>query len=591
LFKHMATWLDERIGSRNMVRGVLDEPIPGGPRWRYALGSAVMACVVIEAVTGLILMLNYSPSTTTAWGSVYYIHAQVGLGWFIRGLHRFGAYAMVVLLVLHLIQTAVAGAYRAPREANWWIGVFLLLLTLGFGVTGNILHWDQHGFWAAKVETVIAGGAPVIGPSIERLAVGGTNLGNLTLTRIYGLHVGVLPVLFTLLVCAHIALIRRHGLTPPRNVLATEPAWPRQSFYRVLAYAAVFAALAAIVIVNKGTALGSPADPASEDFPARPEWYFLWLFQMLKYFHGEREVIATVIIPGALMTVLLLLPLFDKVLPGKIAHFLACTFVFALVGGAGSLTYLGFQEDAKSEVYLKGRKNAEWARSRAFQLAGDESVGIPPEGPAYLLGRDPLYHGGGVFEKKCQGCHPFGDQAATARSAPNLKGYGTRAWVRGLLENPDSETYFGKVANCEGMSEWKKRTKLTSKQLDDVADYVATFANIDFEITPDEWAAQDKLSEHPGRKPFQECLKCHTMGDVSEEVKNKKEKESPDLFAYNSTRWTARMIRNPNHPKNYGHLEPEQKMPVFASQLTDDDLTTLVRYLKGDYLPALSPKP
>jgi ubiquinol-cytochrome c reductase cytochrome b subunit len=591
LFRHMASWLDERIGHRNMVQGVLDEPIPGGPRWRYALGSAVMACVVIETVTGLMLMLNYSPSATTAWGSVYYINAQVGLGWFVRGLHRFGAYAMVVLLVFHLIQTTLAAAYRSPREANWWVGVFLLLLTLGFGVTGNILPWDQHGFWAAKVETVIAGGAPVIGPSIERLAVGGTTLGNLTLTRIYGLHVGVLPLCFALLICAHIALIRRHGLTPPRNVLATEPAWPGQAFYRMLVYAAVFAVVAAIVIVNKGTPLSAPADPASEDFPARPEWYFLWLFQMLKYFHGEREVIATVIIPGALMTVLILIPLFDKVLPGKLAHFLACTFVFALVGGAGYLTYLGFQEDARSEAYLKGRKNAEWAASRASQLAGDDSVGIPPEGAAYLLGRDPLYHGGGVFEKKCQGCHSFGDQAATAQSAPNLKGYGTRAWFRGLLEKPDSADYFGKVANSEGMSEWKKRTRLTPQQLDDVADYVATFATIDPETTPDEWAAQDKASEHPGRKSFQECLKCHTMGDVSEAVKNKKEKESPDLFAYNSTRWTARMIRNPNHPKHYGFLEPDQKMPVFAGQLTDDDVTTLIRYLKGDYLPAPTPRP
>jgi quinol-cytochrome oxidoreductase complex cytochrome b subunit/mono/diheme cytochrome c family protein len=591
LFKQLANWLDDRTGGGTLVRGVLEEPIPGGPRWRYALGSAVTACLLIEVVTGLFLMLSYSPSTSSAWGSVYYINYQAGLGWFIRGMHRFGAYAMVVLLVLHLIQTTLAGAYRAPREATWWFGVFLLLLTLGAGVTGNILPWDQQGYWAAVVETVIAGGAPVVGPSIERLAVGGTSLGNLTLTRIYGLHVGVLPLLFMLLLVGHVALVRRHGLTPSRDAKGVVPAWPTQAFYRTVAGVVVFGVIAAITIVNRGTALSAPADPSSEDFPARPEWYFLWLFQLLKYFHGESEVIATVIIPGALMTTLLLLPLLDKALPGKIAHFFACSFVFALIGGAGTLTVLGFRADANDPVYREGRAKALWARARAVQLAEDESVGIPPEGAGYLLGRDPLYHGGGLFEKKCQGCHSFGSKAATERAAPNLGGYGTTAWVRGLLEKPDSTDYFGGVAGGEGMATWKKRSKLTAKQLDDVSAYVATFAAIDRETTPSEWANADAVSEHPGRKPFGECLKCHTIGDTTEAVRNKKEMEAPDLFAYGSDRWTGRMIKNPNHESHYGYLGPDQKMPAFGAQLTGDDLMTLIRYLKGDYPPAPTPRP
>ena len=585
MVKPLLSWLGHRTGVPDAVRHALDAPVPGGARWRYVLGSALAACFGIEAFTGLLLMLDYSPSSASAWGSVYYIQYQTGAGWFLRGLHRFGSYAMVVLLVFHLLQVVIAGAYRAPREANWWVGVVLMLLTLGLGLTGNMLPWDQHGYWAAVVETVIAGGAPLIGPSIQRLAVGGPGIGNLTLTRMYGLHIGLLPTLFILCLMAHAALVRRHGLTPPRVVKDIEPAWPHQVFYRLLAGAVVLGTLVAIVLVNHGAPLEAPADPSGDDYPARPEWYFLWLFRLLKYFPGEREIIATVIVPGAILAVMFLIPLLDKVLPRGLAHFLSCAFVFGVVGGAGYLTYEGWHADAIDSTYQAGRERANRAAARAIQLASDESVGIPPDGASYLLSRDPLHRGGGLFEAKCAGCHAFGGRVPKEQSAADLKGYGSRDWIRGLLEKPDAPAYFGKAANCEGMATWKSASKLSAKELDDVADFVATFASIDPEVSPDDWAAAAKGANHPGRKPFyRECTDCHTMGNLVE--REKKTQESPDLFAWGSPRWTARIIKAPGHPSLYGYLAEEQKMPAFGGQLTESDVSALVRYLKGDYIPA-----
>src|SRR5262249_21505617 len=157
----------------------------------------------------------------------------------------------------------------------------------------------------------------------------------------YGLHVGLLPVLFALCLVAHVALFRRHGLTPPRKAdqHPTGTFWPEQLFMDSVASVIVFGVLVALVLGEGGANLDAPADPSSSEYPARPEWYFLSLFQLLKYFPGKQEMIGTIIIPGAILVVMFLIPLFDRVLPNRLAHFLACCLVFGLVGGAGYLTY------------------------------------------------------------------------------------------------------------------------------------------------------------------------------------------------------------------------------------------------------------
>jgi ubiquinol-cytochrome c reductase cytochrome b subunit len=583
LRNRLADWLDHRTGYRAILHEALEEPIPGGARWRYVFGSALSTTFLIQLVTGLLLMLSYSPSASTAWGSVFYISNQVALGWFLRGIHHFGSQAMIVLLVMHLLQVLVAGAYRAPREVNWWFGLALMFVTLGFSLTGYLLPWDQKGYWATKVATNIMGGAPVIGQYLQKILVGGADYGNQTLTRFYGLHVGLLPILLVLCLTAHVALFRRHGLTPPRQAHTLKPGkfWPEQLFMDTVASTLVFAILVGLVLREGGANLDAPADPSSSDYPARPEWYFLSLFQLLKYFPGKQEMIGTIVIPSAIMVVMLLIPLFDRVLPTRLAHFLACGFVFALVGGASYLTYEAWQDDAHNTLFLEARAKADESRQRALALA---ATGIPPDGAMYVLLRDPLTHGRAILEHKCLGCHVYAGQGVGEQVACDLENFGAYDWIRGLLENPGSPTYFGKVPQCDGMVEWKKSSKLSKQELDDVARFVASFATIPPDQTPEEWLNSPGVADHPGIEPFQkECGTCHVVEGLSEGGT----RDAPQLFAWGSPQWIRRMIHKPGAPDLYGYLEVKDQMPPFGSdQLTDNDVAMLIRFLKNDYLGA-----
>ncbi len=595
MFNKLADWLNDRTGYRAMMHEALEEPIPGGARWRYVFGSALSTTFMVQAVTGILLMTSYSPSSSTAWGSVFYISKEMTLGWFIRGIHHFGSQAMVVLLAMHLIQVLVAGAYRAPREVNWWFGMALLFLTLGFSLTGYLLPWDQKGYWATKVATNIASGTPVIGPYLSKVVVGGSDYGNQTLTRFYGLHVGALPALFVMCLAAHVALFRKHGLTPPADASKRTAGkfWPEQLFMDSVVSVAVFGILTFLVVSEHGANLDAPADPASANYPARPEWYFLSLFQLLKHFEGDRVILGTFVIPTALMVVMLLIPLFDKVLPRGLAYFLSCGFVFAVVGGAIYLTVEAVKADEKDTLFQAERVRADQARERALALAADPKYGIPPDGAMYVLLRDPFTHGQSVLSRKCLNCHYFdgkgqvshdesGKETSTPQTASDLKGFGSRAWLRGLLENPRSDSHFGKVKACGGMARWKKNSKLTSKELDSVADFFEKFViPTPPEMTPEEWEAQEGLAEHPGYVAFNkegECTTCHSEWGSSNP-------EAPNLFGWGSKAWITRMIHKPEAADRYGYLDKKDQMPAFGSdQLSENDMDTLIRFLKGDYL-------
>ena len=213
-------WLDHRTGYRKMVHSALFEHVPGGARWRYVWGSTLSFAIVAQFVTGIVLWLGYSPSAQTAWESVFYIQEIVPLGWLVRGLHHWTAQLMVPLLVLHLMQVVIDGAYKAPREVNYWFGLGLTGLTLALSLTGYLLPWDQKGMWATKVATNLMSSVPVIGPAMQRLVVGGPDYGHHTLTRFFALHAGVLPAALVALIVGHIYLFRRHGRTvkePKKN--------------------------------------------------------------------------------------------------------------------------------------------------------------------------------------------------------------------------------------------------------------------------------------------------------------------------------------------------------------------------------------
>jgi quinol-cytochrome oxidoreductase complex cytochrome b subunit/mono/diheme cytochrome c family protein len=585
LSNFLADWLDHRTGLRTSLQSLEEETLPAGARWRYVFGAVLASIFLVQAFSGLMMMTAYSASSSTAWGSVYFIEKEMWMGWFIRGLHHFGAQTVMVLMLFHFLQVLFSAAYRAPREVNWWLGLSLMALVLAFSHTGYQLPWDQKGYWATKVVTNIMGGAPVLGPYVKTAVVGGSEYGNQTVTRFYGLHVGVLPVLMFLCLGAHVALCRRHGLKPPAKIPADAPKqtyWPDQTFLNLLATTAVLGVMIALILSEGGAPLDAPADPSSADYPARPEWFFRFLFQMLKHFPGKYEWVGSIAIPGAIMLTMALLPLLDKVLPSKPLHFFACSLIFGLAGGAGYLTIESFVEDARNPAFHAAREKADKDRDRALFLAAHPSYGVPPEGSGYLMRLDPLTRGRAVLEKKCLGCHRFGGEGTGEVSAADLKDFGSRAWVRGLLEKPDAEAYYGKAPECDGMVEWKRTSKLTPKELDDVADFTASFAKISPDMTTDDWLNSPGVADHPGNQPFQkECGKCHTIDGYTEGGM----RDAPKLFAWGSPQWTSRMIRKPHADDLYGYLGDKQRMPPLGHDaMPENDLKMIVRYLANDYL-------
>jgi quinol-cytochrome oxidoreductase complex cytochrome b subunit len=205
-------WLDERTAWRRVWAEIFLRKIPK-VNWFYTLGSASLFVALNQAITGILLTIYYVPTPDHAYDSVQYITTQVPLGWLIRGLHHWGASALIVLVVLHMLRVIIFGAYKYPREVTWFTGVFLLLVVIGFGFTGYLLPWDQKAFWATTVGTRIAGTPPIIGDYLLRIIRGGPEITAVTLVRFFGTHVWVLPSLLLVLIGVHLYLIIRNGIS------------------------------------------------------------------------------------------------------------------------------------------------------------------------------------------------------------------------------------------------------------------------------------------------------------------------------------------------------------------------------------------
>ena len=208
----LGDWLDERFGWRPVWAAIFLRKIPH-VNWLYTLGSATLFVASLQIVTGILLTIYYVPTPDHAYDSVVYITTQVQAGWFIRGLHHWGASAMVIFTVLHMLRVFFYGAYKFPREITWLTGLALLLIVIGFGFTGYLLPWDQKAYWATTVGTRIAGVAPGVGTWILRIMRGGEELSAVTLARFYGVHVWVLPAALLLLLIIHMYLVIRIGIT------------------------------------------------------------------------------------------------------------------------------------------------------------------------------------------------------------------------------------------------------------------------------------------------------------------------------------------------------------------------------------------
>ena len=565
-------WLDNRTGYKKLLHEGLYENVPGGSRWRYVWGSTLTFTFVVQIITGIFLWMAYSPSSQTAWESVFYIQNQMWGGWLLRGIHHFTAQAMTVLLVFHLMQVLIDGAYKAPREINFWLGLVLLMLVLGLSLTGYLLPWDQKGYWATKVATSIMAITPVFGAELQRLVVGGSEYGHHTLTRFFALHAGVLPGLMIFFIVGHIFLFRKHGLTAKEPKTKPDCAfWPDQVLKDAVACLAVMGAVLFLILKPRlfgngelGAELGAPADP-SEQYPARPEWYFLFLFQFLKLeaFKGEREVIGAIIIPGIVMLVLFAMPFIGK---WRLGHRFNIGFTCAILAGAALLTFQSMQEDQHKPEFRAAVQQAERDSHRVRQLAREK--GIPLTGAVSLLHDDPLTQGPKLFAKNCASCHRYdGHNALGAvpkdpQSAPDLKGFGSREWIAGLM-NPQkiaSSNYFGGTKFADGkMVKFVKKdgATFTQEQVNQTTAALSAEAQLPAQAEADK---QDSALIEQGRAflatETARCTECHQFRKKDEDA------TAPDLTGYASREWLIAIISNPKHERFYG--KRNDRMPAFG---------------------------
>ena len=742
----LTEWVEQRTGVKKLLHEALYENIPSGARWRYITGSMLVFAFSVQAITGIFLWMAYSPSSQTAYESVYYIQHEMTGGWLVRGIHHFMAQAMVVVLALHLLQVIVDGAYRAPREVNYWLGLVLMQLVMGLGLTGYLLPWDQKGYWATNVATNLMTLVPFAGKEIQQIALGGSEYGHHTLTRFFAMHTGVLPAALIGFLGLHIAVFRKHGITAKIT-----PGRPDQYFWphQVLMDAIGCLALLGIVLLcvihfdvqgliagdlpreHRGAELGAPADPGEQFAAARPEWYYLFLFQLLKYFHGTQEIIGAIYIPGAVMTILALAPIIGR---SSLGHRFNIVFILLLLLGAGGLTIVALREDAANPDFQIAKKLAHRDAERTYELINrrevlpdgklSEARLIPKEGAVYLLRNDPLTRGPRLFAQHCASCHdyrkpdgtvpaataftppndaatlvslladepaptqekPADEKSSSKPSAseaapedhahahndhaeleptsfnllqspqvtpegkvvrdaegkvvyaqgafggPNLYGFGSRDWVRGILDpqkitaisygqpkpakdpkvaadsdNPENHKrpvyadYFGNTNHVEGrMVKWvqshaKELADDPAKTDDDLDAIVAALSAQAGLRAQQELETSDAQQQLIGRGVTlieKHCTnECHRFGDSGQLGL------APDLTGWGSYEWMMGLISDPTDERFY--RRENDRMPSFAKDLEHPathnvslrELSLIVDWIRGDYYQASDEKP
>ncbi|HUY88716.1 MAG TPA: cytochrome b N-terminal domain-containing protein [Pirellulales bacterium] len=593
-------WLDARTDYRALLAPLHRRVLPGGPSWWLTSASCLWWVFVIEVVTGLLLMTTYSPSTTSAWASVHYIE-QSPAGSFIRGVHYFASHALIVLLAIHLVRVLLSAAFRPPRELIWITGLLLMPLAIAWAVTGNPLSASQKGMTQIEVEANIVGSTPVVGPALQRLFVGGDEVGHLTLTHLYFLHVGLLPLATFVLLGVHLSQVYRHGLTQAAGDAAqARPYWPYQSVRNAMAVAAV-ACVLAVLAWRRGAPLEAPADASFSILP-RPEWYFRCLFELRRYFTGDWEFIATLVLPLATLALFIAIPLVDLVVRRRVSFILRLLVLAVGAGGWGWLTWTSLARDWHDPEYLAAQSQAEALDARARALADREQ--IPPAGASLLLRDDPKTQGPLLFARHCASCHSHANDrdegiVAEEPSAPNLYGFGGKAWLSGLFdpEAINGPRYFGHTKFAGG-----DMVGAVQELLADADEEEGAEARSQLELVVEALAAEAALPQRAGGKEKPAdiktgdiergrellagdlgCTGCHKFRDEGELG------AAPDLTGYGSPEWLAAMIADPQDERFYA--DRNDRMPSFAKPALSPDhhllnpreLKLLVDWLRGDW--------
>ena len=329
LIKSIGEWLDARLQLGSSIRETMEHPAPRETAsWFYVFGSAAFVLFMLQIVTGIMLALIYVPSAGEAWNSLQTLNHNVALGWFIRGLHGWGSNFMVAIVLIHMVQVFLFGAYKYPRELTWIVGVFLLLVTLGMAFTGQVLRFDQDAYWGLGIGASIASRVPLMGPSIVKLMLGGPIIAGATLSRFFALHVFVVPGLLIAFVAVHILMVLKLGINEwPMPGRVVRKATYMKDYHELTMKDGIpfvpgaiwkdlfFAAFILLSITACAYYFGpfgpsGPPDPTVIQTAPRPDFFFLWLYAVLSFLPPSMETPALLIGPVAGILALLLLPFF-----------------------------------------------------------------------------------------------------------------------------------------------------------------------------------------------------------------------------------------------------------------------------------------
>jgi len=450
VIKKLGGWFEQRLQLGAVINETAGHRVPRqSANWFYVFGSAAFAILLLQVVTGILLALIYVPSAGEAWNSLQNLNHNVSLGWFIRALHGWGSNFMVAIVLIHLVQVFLFGAYKFPRELTWTVGVFLLLMTLGMAFSGQILRFDQDAYWGLGIGASITSRVPVIGPWAVRLLLGGPIIAASTLSRFFALHVFVIPGLLLAFVGLHLLMVLKLGINewpmPGRIVrratylrdyheLTEKDGVPfvPDAIWKDLVFSAVVLSAIAVCAIHFGPfgPSGQP-DPTIIQTAPRPDFFFLWLYALLSFLPPSAETPILLIGPAIALVVLFALPFVAgegekswKRRPIAVLSILIVALAW------GTLTHLGQYTPWSPEM--------------------DAWSGFPI--PAqYLNGRTPVERRGAlVFQaKQCHDCHALGGEGG--KRGPALDRVAVRLnedqLIRQVIQGGGNMPAYGKSLN------------------------------------------------------------------------------------------------------------------------------------------------
>jgi ubiquinol-cytochrome c reductase cytochrome b subunit len=410
LMGRIGGWFDERLQLAKPMKEVMQHPVPRrSASWFYVFGSAALTLFILQLVTGILLALIYVPSAGEAWNVLHELNQRISAGWFIRALHGWGSNFMVAIVLIHMVQVFLFGAYKHPRQLTWIVGVLLLLVTLGMAFTGQIMRFDQDAYWGLGIGASIASRVPVIGPAVVSLMLGGPIIAGATLSRFFALHVFVVPGLLIAFVAVHLLLVLKLGINewpmPGRVVRRATymqeyhqlthtdgiPFVPKAVGKDIVFSGVILLAVAACAFFLGPFGPGGQPDPTIIQTAPRPDFFFLWLYTTLSYLPPSYETPVLLIGPALILIGLIALPFIagegEKSVRRRPLAVMAVVFVAV---GWASLTRLGLHTPWSPEMEA-------WSG----QLIPDK----------FLAHRTPLERQGAlVFQvKQCRNCHALGD--------------------------------------------------------------------------------------------------------------------------------------------------------------------------------------